>query len=103
MHLHRRLAEAIARSEAELRRLKDDKAKLPERVDVGGLADYRSFQTIDNEGKNLFDFVTASVWNARRQLVDWLEDYYAKDSDRVDQLYAAVPRCWANAVTVGAQ
>ena len=83
-----RLAADIAAREAELQRLKDDKSKLPERVDVTGLADYRSFERIDNEGKNLFDFVTAAVWNARRQLIDWLEGYYAKDSDRVDLLYA---------------
>lgn len=85
---HRRLADAIAVSEAQLKRLKCDKAQLPERVDVAGLSDYRSFKAIDNEGKNLFDFVTTSVWNARRQLLDWLEDRYAKDSDRVDLLYA---------------
>jgi hypothetical protein len=83
-----RLAEDIAAGEAELARLRADRAKLPERVDVAGLADYRSFKAIDNEGKNLFDFVTAAVWNARRQLIDWLEDSYAKDSDRVDLLYA---------------
>ena len=83
-----RLAEQIAAHEAELQRLQADKAKLPERVDVAGLADYRSFEVIDNEGKNLFDFVTAAVWNARRQLIEWLEDSYAKDSDRVDLLYA---------------
>jgi hypothetical protein len=83
-----RIAEDIAAHEAELARLKDGRAKLPERVDVAALADYRSFKAIDNEGKNLFDFVTASVWNVRRQLIDWLEDSYAKDSDRVDLLYA---------------
>ena len=83
-----RLAADIAAREAELARLRADRAKLPERVDVAGLADYRSFKAIDNEGKNLFDFVTAAVWNARRQLIDWLEDSYAKDSDRVDLLYA---------------
>lgn len=86
--LHRRLADAIAKNETELKKLKSDKAELPERVDVAGLSDYRSFKKIDNEGKNLFDFVTASVWNARRQLLDWLEDCYAKDNDRVDLLYA---------------
>jgi len=69
-------------------RLKDERDQLPERVDVGTLSDYRSFQVIDNEGKNLFDFVTSSVWNARRQLIDWLQPCYAKDSDRVDLLYA---------------
>ena len=83
-----RIAEDIAAREAELARLREDRAKLPERVDVADLADYRSFKAIDNEGKNLFDFVTAAVWNARRQLIDWLEDSYAKDSDRVDLLYA---------------
>ena len=85
---HRRLAEAITVSETQLKQLQADKAQLPERVDVAGLSDYRSFKAIDNEGKNLFDFVTTSVWNARRQLLDWLADSYAKDSDRVDLLYA---------------
>jgi len=85
---HRRMTEAIAKGEAELVRLKSDKAQLPERVDVAGLADYRSFKAIDNEGKNLFDFVTASVWNVRRQLLDWLVESYARDNDRVDLLYA---------------
>jgi len=85
---HRRLAEAITVSETQLKPLQSDKAQLPERVDVAGLSDYRSFKAIDNEGKNLFDFVTSSVWNARRQLLDWLDDSYAKESDRVDLLYA---------------
>jgi hypothetical protein len=83
-----RIATEIAAGEAELERLKADRDQLPERVDVGALTDYRSFKAIDNEGKNLFDFVTAAVWNARRQLIDWLEPIYAKDSDRVDLLYA---------------
>jgi hypothetical protein len=86
--LHRRLTDAIAANEERLNELKADKAKLPERVDVEGLSDYRSFKAIDNEGKNLFDFVTTSVWNARRVLLDWLGESYAKDSDRVDLLYA---------------
>ena len=86
--LHKRLTDAIAAEEALLKKLKDDKAKLPKRIDVSGLADYKSFNVIDNEGKNLFDFVTTSVWNARRQLLDWLDDEYAKDQDRVDLLYA---------------
>ena len=84
----RRLAADIAVHEAEIQRLRQDKAELPERVEVGGLTDYRAFKAIDNEGKNLLDFVTAAVCNARRQLIDWLEGYYAKDSDRVDLLYA---------------
>jgi len=86
--LHKRLTDAIATEEAKLKKQKEDKAKLPERVDVSGLADYKTFKTIDNEGKNLFDFVTTSVWNARRLLLDLLEDLYANDKDRVDLLYA---------------
>ncbi len=86
--LHRRLTQAIAVSEAELKRLQSDKAQLPERIDVKDLADYRCFKTVDNEGKNLFDFVTSSVWNARRQLLDWLVESYASNNDRVDLLYA---------------
>ena len=86
--LHRRLTQDIAASEERTSALKASKAKLPERLDVTGLSDYRSFKTIDNEGKNLFDFVTTSVWNARRLLLDWLGQSYAKDNDRVDLLYA---------------
>jgi hypothetical protein len=51
-----RIAEDIAAREAELAQLRDDRTNLPKRVDVAGLADYRSFKAIDNEGKNLFDF-----------------------------------------------
>ena len=86
--LHRRLTQEVADSETQLGALKTNKAGLPERIDVAGLTDYRSFKTIDNEGKNLFDFVTTSVWNARRHLLDWLGESYAKDNDRVDLLYA---------------
>jgi hypothetical protein len=86
--LHQRLTKDIADSEERASVLKANKASLPERVDVAGLVDYRSFKAIDNEGKNLFDFVTTSVWNARRHLLDWLGESYAKDNDRVDLLYA---------------
>ena len=85
---HRRLSEEIAVNEAKLKQLQSDKAQLPERVDVTGLADYRSFNVIDNEGKKLFDFVTSSVWNVRRQILDWLSESYANKNDRVDLLYA---------------
>ena len=52
------------------------------------LEDYRSFNRIDNEGKYLFDFVTVAVWNARKQMVDWLRDYYEYENDLVDLFYA---------------
>jgi len=85
---HQRLQQEIRELETQQKQLRDEKAGLAERIDVNQLQDYRSFQKIDNEGKNLFDFVTTSVWNARRQLIDWLADVYPKESDRVDLFYA---------------
>ena len=61
---------------------------MPEKIDVSTLSDYRSFERIDNEGKYLFDFVTASVWNARKQMVDWLKACYRSENDVVDLFYA---------------
>ena len=85
---YRRIKNEITEAEAALKRLQSEKAQLPERINVAGLADYRSFKTISKEGKNLFDFVTTSVWNSRRQLLDWLEEVYPRENDRVDLLYA---------------
>jgi hypothetical protein len=85
---YRRISGEIVVQQEQLKAIKAEKAQLPERVDVSSLADYRSFKAIDNEGKNLFDFVTSSVWNARRQMLDWLQESYARDNDRVDLLYA---------------
>lgn len=85
---HQRLGAAIQQLEQRQAQLRADKKQLPARIGLGQLQDYRSFQRIGNEGKNLFDFVTASVWNVRRTLIDWLGEYYAKESDRVDLFYA---------------
>jgi hypothetical protein len=85
---YQNLKQKIQELEARQAQLREQKKQLPERIDVSQLQDYRSFKKIDNEGKNLFDFVTASVWNVRRTLIDWLGEYYAKDSDRVDLFYA---------------
>ena len=85
---HLRLQETIARKEQELNDLREEKSRLPERVDVSTLQNYRSFKQVDNEGKYLFDFVTAGVWNARKQMVDWLRAYYEHDNEVVDLFYA---------------
>jgi len=85
---YQNLKKKIQELEARQAKLREEKKQLPERIDVSQLQDYRSFKKIDNEGKNLFDFVTASVWNVRRTLIDWLGEYYAKESDRVDLFYA---------------
>jgi Winged helix-turn helix len=82
------LKQKIQELETRQAELRKEKKQLPKRIDVSQLQDYRSFKKIGNEGKNLFDFVTASVWNVRRTLIDWLGEYYVKDSDRVDLFYA---------------
>ena len=82
------LKNTIAEQEAELERLQQEKSQLPNRVDVSSLENYRSFQRIDNEGKNLFDFVTCSVWNVRKQLTDWLRPLFNQENEVVDLFYA---------------
>lgn len=83
-----RLEAKIAELEAEHKKLLDAKKQLPEKVDVSKLQDYKSFKRIDNEGKNLFDFVTTSVWNARKAMTDWLLSYYPNENEYVDLFYA---------------
>jgi hypothetical protein len=83
-----RLQNEILQQQAELERVREEKKCLPEKVDVSTLQDYRSFKRIDNEGKYLFDFVTTAVWNTRKQIVDWLRDYYDCENDLVDLFYA---------------
>ena len=85
---YQNLKQKIQELESRQAQRREEKKQLPERIDVSQLQDYRSFKKIDNEGKNLFDFVTASVWNVRRTLIDWLGEYYTKESDRVDLFYA---------------
>ena len=36
----------------------------------------------------MFDFVTTSVWNARKQLVDWLRLFFNEENELVDLFYA---------------
>jgi hypothetical protein len=82
------LQQTVSEKETQLEHLKQEKAALPERVDVSTLEDYRSFKRIDNAGKYLFDFVTMSVWNARKQLVDWLRPSFTQENELVDLWYA---------------
>jgi hypothetical protein len=83
-----RIKNDIGNYEAELDKLNEEKKALPEKVDPTTLEDYKSIKKIDNEGKNLFDFVTASVWNARKMMVSWLRSFYSQDNDVVDLFYA---------------
>jgi hypothetical protein len=83
-----KLKDKIAVLESEFIADKQKKDALPEKVDASNLENYKSFKRIDNEGKNLFDFVTSSVWNVRKQMVCWLRQYYTKENDVVDLFYA---------------
>ena len=82
------LKSAINEQESKLQEHQEERRQLPGKIDVSSLQDYRSFKRIDNEGKNLFDFVTCSVWNARKQMVDWLQPYFNQDNEAVDLFYA---------------
>ncbi len=83
-----RLEKNIAEQKEQIDTLQEEKKSLPERVNVSSLEDYKSFKQIDNEGKNLFDFVTSSVWNARKQMVDWLRPLFNCENELVDLFYA---------------
>ena len=83
-----RLSEKITDLEKQVSEEQVLKAQLTEKVDVSTLENYSSFKRIDNEGKHLFDFVTASVWNARKQMVDWLRQDFTNDNEVVDLFYA---------------
>ena len=78
----------IKEKESEVEILKEEAKQLPERVDISWLEDYACFQRICDESKYLFDFVTASVWNARKQMVEWLLPLYENKNEYVDLFYA---------------
>ena len=78
----------ITETENKINVLKQKKKDLPERIDVSSLEGYRSFKKIDTEGKSIFDFVTSAVWNARKEMVEWLRPYFGCDNEVVDLFYA---------------
>jgi len=39
-------------------------------------------------GSGLIDFVTSSVWNARKLMVSWLQTFYRQENEVVDLFYA---------------
>ncbi len=87
---HQRLKQEIAQQEAEIDRLRQEVKAIPKKIDISDLEDYRCFQRISNESKNLFDFVTSSVWNARKQMVEWLLPFYENKNEYVDLFYAII-------------
>lgn len=87
-----RLKTEVAELEGKITALQEQKKQLPEKIDISGLEDYKSYQMIDNHAKNLFDFVTAANWNARKEGVDILRKYYKNPNEVVD-LYYAITNC----------
>ena len=86
--IREKLQSTITEKESELSKLIEEKRELEPRVDVSTLEDYKSFKRIDNEGKYLFDFVTISVWNARKQMIEWLSPHFNDKNELVDLFYA---------------
>ena len=78
----------VKEKESEIAQLHEQAKSLPEKIDLSTLEDYSCFQRICDESKYLFDFVTASVWNARKQMVEWLLPFYENKAEYVDLFYA---------------
>jgi hypothetical protein len=83
-----RIKKEIQEHEYKLKILKQEKNEIPERINVSSLENYKSIKRVDNEGKYLFDFVTSSVWNARKLMVSWLQTFYRQENEVVDLFYA---------------
>ena len=78
----------IRENELMIEKLLLEVKSLPERIELSLLDGNKSFKVIDNEGKNLFDFVTSAVWNSRKQVIEWLRPYYTNKNEIVDLFYA---------------
>ena len=86
--VHERLKQEIALQEAEIDRLQQESKAIPERIDISNIEDYRCFERISNESKTLFDFATSCVWNARKQMLEWLLPFYENKNEYIDLFYA---------------
>jgi len=86
--VRQRVLSQVEGKEAEIKTLKEQANQLPEKVDISLLEDYTCFQRICDESKYLFDLVTAGVWNARKQMVEWLLPLYDNKNEYVDLFYA---------------
>jgi len=83
-----RLKTQIRENESLIKQLQQEVKSLPERIELSSLGGDKPFRVIDNEGKNLFDFVTSAVWNSRKQMIEWLRPYYTNKNEIVDLFYA---------------
>ena len=83
-----RLKTEIRENGLLIEKLLQEVKSLPERIELSSFDGNKSFKVIDNEGKNLFDFVTSAVWNTRKQVIEWLRPYYTNENEVVDLFYA---------------
>lgn len=83
-----RLKTEIQENELIIEKLQQEVKNLSDRIELSSLDGNKSFKVIDNEGKNLFDFVTSAVWNSRKQVIEWLRPYYSNKNEIVDLFYA---------------
>lgn len=86
------LEQKITQKEDEMQAIQKAIKQIPERIDCSQYDAYRNFKIIDTESKNLYDFVVTSVWNARKQMVEWLKPIYGNKNEYVDLFYA-ITKC----------
>ncbi|MCI5180874.1 MAG: hypothetical protein D3911_16455, partial [Candidatus Electrothrix sp. AW3_4] len=80
---HVKLKEEISEHELVLGQTQDEAKQEPERVETSDIENYQKFKRVDNEGKKLFDLITSSVWNARKDMVDWLRPHWNLENEIV--------------------
>jgi hypothetical protein len=85
---HSTLKKKISETEIQLKNMQEQARKEPDRVKTSDLEDYREYKQVDNEGKKLFDFITSSVWNSRKDMVDLLRQHWNQENEIVDLFYA---------------
>ncbi len=86
--IHSTLKKKISETEIQLENMREKARKEPDRVKTSDLEDYREYKQVDNEGKKLFDFITSSVWNSRKDMVDLLRPHWNQENEIVDLFYA---------------
>jgi len=89
---HSTLKKKISETEIQLEEMREKVRKEPDRVKTSDLEDYREYKQVDNEGKKLFDFITSSVWNSRKDMVDLLRPHWNQENEIVDLFYA-ITKC----------
>ena len=86
--IHSTLKKKISEAEIQLEDKQEKARKEPDRVKTSDIEDYREYKQVDNEGKKLFDFITSSVWNSRKDMVDLLRPHWNQNNEIVDLFYA---------------